>query len=218
MKKVKFCKFFGLFQTCFYVTKIIGPVASRCSKLRFKPLERESKEKRLKTIAEVEKITLTDDAMTGLLDVANGDLRRAVNYLQSAVNIIPKYTENTDDDEEGDIMDADDTRVLERKHVNMVAVTVDSSEVENVFECALNKEYEELKKSVDDLAFEAYSCSDVLSVLLELVVESNDLSNVQKAYIMDKIGEADGALVDGSDEFLQMLNVFSYIQVVKKCK
>ena len=108
-------------QTCSHVTKIIGPVASRCSKLRFKPLERESKEKRLKTIAEVEKITLTDDAMTGLLDVANGDLRRAVNYLQSAVNIIPKYTENTDDDEEGDIMDADDTRVLERKHVNMVA-------------------------------------------------------------------------------------------------
>lgn len=190
-----------------YVTKIIGPVASRCSKLRFKPLERSSKEFRLRAISDTEKIILTDGALTDLLDVAHGDLRRAVNYLQSAVNIIPQ---------DPDCMDQ--TRVLEQEHVNMVAVKVDLEDVMNVFECALHRDFDELKKAVDDLAFEAYSCAEVLTVLLELVVTSDDLNNIQKAYIMDKIGEVDGALIDGSDEFLQMLNVFSYVQVVKKCK
>lgn len=190
-----------------YVTKIIGPVASRCSKLRFKPLERSSKEFRLRAISDTEKIILTDGALTDLLDVAHGDLRRAVNYLQSAVNIIPQ---------DPDCMDQ--ARVLEQEHVNMVAVKVDLEDVMNVFECALHRDFDELKKAVDDLAFEAYSCAEVLTVLLELVVTSDDLNNIQKAYIMDKIGEVDGALIDGSDEFLQMLNVFSYVQVVKKCK
>lgn len=166
-----------------------------------------AKEKRLRDISNVEQIELTDDAMTDLLDVANGDLRRAVNYLQTAVNVIPKDPESPDS-----------TRTLQSEHVDMVAVRVSNAEVCDVFETALHKDFDQLKCAVDNLAYEAYSCADILTVLLELVVQSVELSAIQKAYIMDKIGETDGALVDGSDEFLQLLNVFTYVQGVKKCK
>jgi len=186
-----------------YITKIIGPVASRCAKLRFKPLDSASKEQRLRHIGKTENIELTDDAVESLLDIAKGDLRRAVNYLQSAVNIIPPPEEGC-------------AHILRKDHVEMVTVQVPPSVVDECLETALNKDFLALKEAVDNLAYEAFSCADVLTLLLDLVVQHDALTSLQKAYIMDKIAESDGALIDGADEFLQLLDVFSFIQTTKK--
>jgi len=195
-----------------YITKIIGPVASRCAKLRFKPLDTESKEIRLRHIGKTEKIDVTDDAIEALLHIAKGDLRKAVNYLQSAVNIIPAETDENE-------MDGDAApRLLKKEHVEMVTVQVPTAVVAASLETALDGEYSALKEAVDEMAYEAYSCSDVLAILLDLVVDHDTLSSIQKAYIMDKIAQSDGALIDGSDEFLQLLDVFSYVQMIKKTK
>ena len=63
-----------------------------------------------------------------------------------------------------------------------------------------------------------HSIHDFLEILLsEVCNESVDnISNLQKAYIIEKIGEADGALIDGADEYLQLLNVMTSIQTIKK--
>ncbi|WAR28527.1 RFC4-like protein [Mya arenaria] len=64
--------------------RIIEPIASRCAKFRFKPLAEEILTKRLRHICEEEKIACEDEALTALLNTSEGDLRKAITFLQSA--------------------------------------------------------------------------------------------------------------------------------------
>ena len=69
---------------CNYVTRIIEPLASRCAKFRFKPLSAESMVARMRFIAGEEHACLTEDGLSAILQAANGDMRKAVTFLQSS--------------------------------------------------------------------------------------------------------------------------------------
>ena len=64
--------------------RIIEPLASRCSKFRFKPLDTSSTSARLVQIALSEQVQVTDEVVSALVSTSAGDLRRSITYLQSA--------------------------------------------------------------------------------------------------------------------------------------
>lgn len=113
-----------------YVSKIIGPIVSRCCKLRFKPLEMEAKVERLKKIAGEENVVLEQEAVDGLIDISGGDLRRCVNYLQSAVNVVEDDEIDLDSqDEEEMALDENQkpkTRYLKMSHVQGFGVNFEN--------------------------------------------------------------------------------------------
>lgn len=57
-KTTRFCLF------CNYVSRIIEPLTSRCSKFRFKPLSDKIQQKRLLDIAEKENVKIGDEVIT----------------------------------------------------------------------------------------------------------------------------------------------------------
>ena len=69
---------------CNYVTRIIEPLASRCSKFRFRPLESGSSQARIEMIANAEGVQTDPGVLPLILDLAGGDLRKAITYLQTA--------------------------------------------------------------------------------------------------------------------------------------
>lgn len=69
---------------CNYVTRIIEPLASRCSKFRFRPLAAESSQARIEMIASAEGVDAEPGVLELILRLANGDLRKAITYLQTA--------------------------------------------------------------------------------------------------------------------------------------
>lgn len=89
---------------CNYVTRIIEPLASRCSKFRFKALDNSAAGMRLDRIAEVEGLTLENGVIDKLITCGEGDLRRAITYLQSAAKLVGAQRANGkkdgDEDEE----------------------------------------------------------------------------------------------------------------------
>lgn len=68
---------------CNYVTRIIEPLASRCAKFRFRPLPVTSMVSRIREIATQEGAKVGDDTLDELLRAAQGDMRKAVTFLQS---------------------------------------------------------------------------------------------------------------------------------------
>lgn len=64
--------------------RIIEPLASRCSKFRFTPLDQTSSSSRLSYIATAEHIDVNAPVLDTLISTSSGDLRRAITYLQSA--------------------------------------------------------------------------------------------------------------------------------------
>uniref|UniRef100_A0A673JP31 AAA+ ATPase domain-containing protein n=1 Tax=Sinocyclocheilus rhinocerous TaxID=307959 RepID=A0A673JP31_9TELE len=72
---------------CNYVSRIIEPLTSRCSKFRFKPLANDIQQERLLQICGKESLKYTTEGIEALVSVSEGDLRKAITYLQSAARL-----------------------------------------------------------------------------------------------------------------------------------
>ena len=69
---------------CNYQSGIIEPIQSRCSVFRFKQLDETEASGYLARICKAEKIQADPKALTRIVELSEGDLRRAVNFLQVA--------------------------------------------------------------------------------------------------------------------------------------
>lgn len=83
----KYTKNCRMILICNYSNKIIPPIQSRCVVFRFSSLSNDDIKERIKKIAKREGLDLSPDGSNALIDVARGDLRRAINYLQSCGTI-----------------------------------------------------------------------------------------------------------------------------------
>ncbi|KAF5312985.1 hypothetical protein D9619_002934 [Psilocybe cf. subviscida] len=68
---------------CNMSNKIIEPIQSRCAILRYAKLKDQEILKRLLEICEEEKVEYNDDGLTALIFTSEGDMRQAINNLQS---------------------------------------------------------------------------------------------------------------------------------------
>ncbi|KAG6624409.1 hypothetical protein CIPAW_16G025200 [Carya illinoinensis] len=177
------------FFICNYISRIIEPLASRCAKFRFKPLSEEIMSSRILHICKEERLNLDAEALSTLSSISQGDLRRAITYLQSAVRLFGSSISSKD------LISV--SGVIPQEIVKAFLVTCKSGN------------FDVANKEVNDIIAEGYPVSQMLYQLLEVVVEADDVSDEQKARICKKLAEADKCLVDGADEYLQLLDVAS---------
>lgn len=71
--------------SCNYPSKIIDPIQSRCAIFRFAPVKKEDVKKRLEYICHEENVSYTDEGLDTIVYFSEGDMRKSVNTLQSAV-------------------------------------------------------------------------------------------------------------------------------------
>eukprot|EP00747_Dinoflagellata_sp_TGD_P161919 gnl/TRDRNA2_/TRDRNA2_178952_c0_seq1.p1 gnl/TRDRNA2_/TRDRNA2_178952_c0~~gnl/TRDRNA2_/TRDRNA2_178952_c0_seq1.p1 ORF type:complete len:353 (-),score=80.26 gnl/TRDRNA2_/TRDRNA2_178952_c0_seq1:135-1193(-) len=68
---------------CNYSSKIIPALQSRCTKLRFAPLNESQILGRLRDVAKSEGIDLTEDGARAIVQVGKGDMRKVLNIFQT---------------------------------------------------------------------------------------------------------------------------------------
>lgn len=83
---------------CNYLSRIIKPIASRCTKFRFKPLSDEKSISRLEYICNEENLKADRTVLEKIVEASGGDLRQAVMCLQSITRLKGKEYEITVDD------------------------------------------------------------------------------------------------------------------------
>lgn len=72
---------------CNYVSRIIEPLTSRCTKFRFKPLNQSFILERLQAISKAETVLVSEEVLNALVKECGGDMRRAITALQSCANL-----------------------------------------------------------------------------------------------------------------------------------
>jgi len=77
----RICRFILI---CNYSSGIIEPIQSRCAIFRFSRLEEKDVVSHLKTVCKKEKLKCRDDALSLIYELTEGDLRLAINMLQSS--------------------------------------------------------------------------------------------------------------------------------------
>nr|CAD7428484.1 unnamed protein product [Timema monikensis] len=83
-KSTRFCLI------CNYVSRIIQPLTSRCTKFRFKPLGNEKILEHLQLICAQEEVLCGQEVLRLLVDTSDGDMRRAITCLQSSAKLQDK--------------------------------------------------------------------------------------------------------------------------------
>jgi len=68
-------------------------------------------------------------------------------------------------------------------------------------------QFKEIQEAVDSIVRSGYSAGQILSQLHDLIVEDGALRTKQKASLTLQLSQTDKALVDGSDEQLQLMNL-----------
>jgi len=80
---------------CNYSGRIIEPIQSRCALFRFTPLPQEEIIGYLEHIAEAEGLKVGSTTLNSVVEISEGDLRKAINTLQAASSVSKGFTEDT---------------------------------------------------------------------------------------------------------------------------
>jgi replication factor C subunit 2/4 len=171
---------------CNYVTRIIDPLASRCSKFRFKSLDQGNAKKRVEEIAEKEGVRLEDGAADTLIKCSEGDLRKAITFLQSAARLVGAVGLKDEDDE--DAMDVDDKegKMVTIKSVEDIAGVIPDETIEQLVKAMQPRSkglvYEAVAKVVTDMVADGWSATQVVTqvcrFLLILHSDANEYSYI----------------------------------------
>lgn len=82
---------------CNYINKIIPSLKSRCIQFRFSPLKKDAKLNILRNILQNENFSIQDEYLEIIIKMANGDMRRSINMLQSLSVVYKPDKINSDD-------------------------------------------------------------------------------------------------------------------------
>ncbi|KAG9541928.1 P-loop containing nucleoside triphosphate hydrolase protein, partial [Aureobasidium melanogenum] len=195
---------------CNYVTRIIDPLASRCSKFRFKSLDGGNARKRLENIAAMEKVKLDDGVVDTLIRCAEGDLRKAITFLQSAARLAGAEQSKPDDD----AMDVDGQVTagsVSVRSVEEIAGVVPDRTVSRLVQALQPNTrasvYDAVSRVVQDLIAEGWSATQLVSQLYEQILMDDSIDNAKKNRIVMSFSQTDKRLIDGSDEHLTILDL-----------
>ncbi|KHJ33571.1 putative activator 1 41 kda subunit [Erysiphe necator] len=200
---------------CNYVTRIIDPLASRCSKFRFKMLDSLGAKSRLEDIAIKESIALEEGVSEKLVNCAEGDLRKAITFLQSAARLIEAATPlNLIEAADNDRMEIDrenDGRLVTVKIIEEIAGVIPEETIQRLLQAMQPKSnraiYADVSNVVANLVADGWSGSQIISQLFEVILHNEYIADIHKNKITIIFSEIDKRLVDGSDEHLTILDL-----------
>jgi len=179
--------------SCNYSSRIIEPIQSRTAVFRFRPLKPEAIETYLSRIAKAEKLKITKDGMEALVYIAAGDLRKAVNALQVAAAVDATINED----------------------VLYKAASVGRPElVKKLLETSLGGDFIKARDALDTLLIEyGLSGEDVIRQVHRTVFDLS-VPDEFKVRLIDRIGEAEFRLVEGSNERIQLEALLAHFVLV----
>ena len=175
--------------SCNYSSKIIEPIQSRCAVYRFKPLSTAAVKKRIKFIADEEKLIVSDEGLGAIEYVAGGDMRKAINALQAAALLDDKVDEET---------------------IYQITSTAKPEEIRNFIKTALSGDFVGARAALDDLLLSKGLSGQDVVVQIHRAMLDLDIPDKDKVRLIDRIGEIDFRMTEGANERIQLEALLAY--------
>ena len=168
--------------SCNYSSKIIEPIQSRCAVYRFKALPYDAITSRIRYIAAQEGLTVSEEALRAITYVAMGDMRRAINALQSAAVLSSE---------------------INPERIYELTATARPELVQELINRALAGQFFDALELLDALLDKGVSGDEILAQMHRLAITMN-IPVRKKVELMDRIGEADYRITEGANERIQL--------------
>lgn len=189
-KYSRICRFI---LSCNYASKIIDPIQSRCAVFRFRPLGDNDLRDFLVRIVKEEKVRINDEALDGLVHVARGDMRRAVNSLQVAASL---------------------DKPIDIDTIYQTTGMANPQRVADMLELAIGGNFIGARNSLDEILVNyGLSGQDIIRQIHSSFFEL-PISDSEKVRLIDKTGEIEFRIVEGSNERIQLEALLAYLMMI----
>lgn len=169
---------------CNYSSKIIDPIQSRTAVFRFGPIPEKAIRDRLIMIAGKEGVKYTDEGISAIVYVAEGDLRRAINLLQTASAMAETVDANI---------------------VYRVAGLAHPEEVKGMINAALKGKFVTARDILRNLMINyGMSAQDVIRQLNREIMTSKSIPDKVKAQLMMFLSDVDFRVTEGAHGDVQL--------------
>ncbi len=176
-----------------YSSRIIEPIQSRCTVFRFKSLDAEKVKKVISDIAKKEKLSIDDKALEAIFEISEGDMRKAVNLLQSCAT----------------------ERKITEKSVYEIASKAEPKEIKSMLESALDGKFLEARKILlQILVKDGISGKDIIKQISREIHGLN-ITEKEKINAIEKVGEYEFRLDQGGDEQIQLEALLAQLALKK---
>ncbi|MEM3032088.1 MAG: replication factor C small subunit [Nitrososphaerota archaeon] len=167
-----------------YSNRIIEPIQSRCAVLRFKPLSLQMVRKAIARIAQLEGLELSDKAVEAIYEFSMGDMRKAINILQSAASL---------------------SKRVDAKEVYNVMGSVERGVVRRMIEMSASGDFKGARDLLRELIYlSGVSPMDIVSSIAREIY-GLPLSDGEKVELIDALGEIDYRIAVGGTPEVQLL-------------
>jgi replication factor C small subunit len=168
--------------SCNYSSQIIPPIQSRTVVMRFRPIKPADMLNRLKAIAKQEKMNISDESLLSIAEASEGDMRRALNVLQS-------------------VKASGDSGAMNIYEIQGMA---NKESFRKLAATAISGSFNEARDMVDKLLIEdGLSGIDIIRGIHSAIRKEN-IPAKQKIQVIIALGDAEFRMVEGSSDNIQL--------------
>ncbi|EWM20422.1 activator 1 37 kda subunit [Nannochloropsis gaditana] len=174
---------------CNTSSKIIEPIQSRCAILRFSRLADEEILDRLRQICEAEHVGFSDDGLEAVIFTAEGDMRNAINNLQSTYSGF------------GYVNQANVFKVCDQPHPLLMKEVLDL--------CAGSGDLKAAQEKLLRVWNLGYSASDIVGTLFKVCRNHGTMNEGTKLNFIREIGMVHMRIAEGLNSRTQILGLLA---------
>lgn len=178
---------------CNQSNKIIEPIQSRCAILRYSKLADDEVLKRLLEIIEAEKVEYANDGLEALIFTAEGDMRQAINNLQSTVSGF------------GLVNGENVFKVVDQPHPLVVKEMIIH---------ANNKAIDQSIEKLDYLWNKGYSPIDIVTTSFRVIKSLFEINEERRLEIIREVGITHMRVLEGVSTYLQIAGLLARISEI----
>jgi replication factor C subunit 2/4 len=212
---------------CNYISKITDAIKSRCSPVYFKKLSNECMINKLNEIASKESMNLQENILNTIIDVSNGDMRKAIMLLQNL-----KYLYNYKSNMKRPLMDMS---LQELKHIPIINANLkENNEITeaDIYNIAASISVAEALKIIDkillcqsiieisnyskEIIARGYPIDNILLQLNKAILCTKKLDDFQKSRVIEYSGKIFLKMKECANEYIQLTDYMACIYGIKK--
>ncbi|KAH3686457.1 hypothetical protein WICPIJ_002563 [Wickerhamomyces pijperi] len=176
-----------------YAHKLNPALLSRCTRFRFSPLEESAIRAQLEKVIIKEHLSINEEAMSSLIKLSGGDMRRGLNVLQ-ACKAATSGSGSTD---------SMDPVEVSRDMVYECIGAPHPADIETIFDSVLNDDWSTAIKTMMEIKrVKGLALIDLLQGFVE-ILGNYQLNSKARIHVLKKLAEIEYAISRGGNEKVQ---------------
>ncbi len=193
-KSTRTCRFCLI---CENLSRIIDPIRSRFVIFHFKPLKEPHIAAILRFIANSEKISIDDDALSSIIYLGQKNMIRTINLLQTIASVYIGTKINVDS-------------------VHQIAKQILEFKVKVMVELAVHKEFSTARAKLRELFLQYGLVGSQIIDLIRVVVKKLPIPEASKILIFDLLGDYEVRIQKGANEEIHLSAFIAQLGVLNQ--